>query len=167
MPGMDTRPVALIDDHLHFLDALHASKKVNMVGSRSYLLTVFPALTEGEAAAIVAYWMRTFFERRRSAPPVTRSTPEGATTSSIGVKPDALLDEHLAFLAELRASGRMAAFGARTQLVEAFPQLSQAEATAILGYWLETLAERRRSNDAPPHRRRADEQRSDEDGSHP
>jgi hypothetical protein len=54
------RPEACDDDHLTFLDELRESAVTNMFGARPYLMEEFPALTAGQAGAILGYWMKTF-----------------------------------------------------------------------------------------------------------
>jgi len=57
-------------------------------------------------------------------------------------KPTVVTDEHLAYLDCLRKSGATNMFGARPYLMEAFEELSKAEAGEVLMYWMETFAER-------------------------
>lgn len=58
------------------------------------------------------------------------------------IKPKALIEEHLSFLDFLKESGITNMFGARPYLMNAFPELSQKEASEILRYWMETFGER-------------------------
>lgn len=54
------RPAFITDEHLEFLDDLRESGATNMFGARLYLMDEFPAITEGEAAMVLGYWMKTF-----------------------------------------------------------------------------------------------------------
>lgn len=67
----------------------------------------------------------------------TEGFKEGQTA-----KPEALNEEHLVYLDELRESGATNMFGARPWLMEAFPELTDKEASAILSYWMKTFSER-------------------------
>jgi hypothetical protein len=62
-------------------------------------------------------------------------------TSQIG-RPEFVKDEHLEYLDELRESGVTNMFGARPYLIQAFPELTQQEASKILSYWMESFSER-------------------------
>jgi len=57
-------------------------------------------------------------------------------------KPEALTEDHLTYLDDLRESGITNMFGARPYLINAFPKLSEKEAAAILCYWMKTFSER-------------------------
>lgn len=56
-------------------------------------------------------------------------------------KPAALIDQHLEFLDELRASGEINMFGARPYLAEHFA-LSKSDSAAVLTYWMQTFSDR-------------------------
>jgi len=60
---MKTKPTALTDEHLTFLDELRESGETNMFGAAPYLLAEFPDLSKGDGREIVSYWMATFGER--------------------------------------------------------------------------------------------------------
>lgn len=49
-------------------------------------------------------------------------------------RPKFVADEHLTYLDDLRESGTTNMFGARPFLMEVFPDLSDKEAAAVLGY---------------------------------
>jgi len=57
-------------------------------------------------------------------------------------KPKKLTKEHLKYLDNLRKSGAVNMFGARSYLQDAFPQLNRDEAKNILSYWMKTFSER-------------------------
>lgn len=46
--------------HLSFLDELRKSGDTNILGARPYIEDAFPELSEGQAAAVLGYWMKTF-----------------------------------------------------------------------------------------------------------
>ena len=60
-------------------------------------------------------------------------------------KPDELLDEHLVFLDDLRASGITNMYGARPYLMDAFEDLEKEQAGAILSYWMRTFSARHKA----------------------
>lgn len=62
--GQD-RPEFVTDDHLKFLDGLRESGATNMYGARPYLQEEFPDLEDGDASAVLGYWMKTFGDPRR------------------------------------------------------------------------------------------------------
>ena len=57
------RPNFVTENHLTYLDKLHASGKTNMYGASAWLEAQFFNLTKQEARAILEYWMHTFSER--------------------------------------------------------------------------------------------------------
>lgn len=57
-------------------------------------------------------------------------------------RPATCEDKHLLYLDALRESGATNMFGARPFLMDFDPDLSKAEAGAILGYWMNTFSER-------------------------
>jgi len=57
-------------------------------------------------------------------------------------KPKKLTKEHLKYLDNLRKSGAVNMFGARSYLQDAFPELENNEAKNILSYWMKTFSER-------------------------
>jgi hypothetical protein len=57
-------------------------------------------------------------------------------------KPATATDQHLLFLDALRQSGATNVDGAELYLLEAFPDLSQTEAQAVVEHWIRTFAER-------------------------
>lgn len=57
-------------------------------------------------------------------------------------KQEALTDEHLEYLDDLRESGETNMFGARPYLMAKFPDLSNDEAGKILTHWMHTFGER-------------------------
>jgi hypothetical protein len=57
-------------------------------------------------------------------------------------RPEIVTDEHLEYLDDLRESGVTNMFGAGAYLREDFPDLSRAEASEILQYWMHTFTER-------------------------
>lgn len=57
-------------------------------------------------------------------------------------KPELMTEEHLEYLDELRESGVTNMFGAASYLQNAFDELSNKDAKAILGYWMHTFSER-------------------------
>lgn len=59
------RPAVVTDDHLRFLDALRETGSVNMLASRPHLMAEFPALGDGEAAAVAGYWAKSFGKPNR------------------------------------------------------------------------------------------------------
>ena len=62
MENKRQRPSFCAEDHLDYLDELRDSGEINMWGAAEYLELNF-ALTREEAAAIWAYWTRTYKER--------------------------------------------------------------------------------------------------------
>ena len=58
------RPEWCEDEHLEYLDALRASGKTNMFGATAFLVQKFH-IRNGEARAILLYWMKTFGEEER------------------------------------------------------------------------------------------------------
>jgi len=60
---MTTKPEALTEDHLIYLDNLRKSGITNMFGARPYILNAFPELSSRESINILTYWMKTFSER--------------------------------------------------------------------------------------------------------
>jgi len=58
------------------------------------------------------------------------------------IRPEYVTEEHLVFLDELRESGATNAFGAVPFIVDDFPTLTDAQAKAILLYWMNTFTER-------------------------
>jgi hypothetical protein len=52
-----TRPAALSQEHVDYLNDLRDSGETNMFGARPYLMREFPDLTRDEAMAICVYWM--------------------------------------------------------------------------------------------------------------
>ncbi len=59
------RPEGLEDEHLEYLDDLRESGITNMYGASPYLAREFD-LDTTTSRAYLAYWMRTFSERRAS-----------------------------------------------------------------------------------------------------
>ena len=57
-------------------------------------------------------------------------------------RPEFCTDEYLEYLDELRESGDTNMYGAGAWLLDAFPELSKTECSAILGYWMESFSER-------------------------
>ncbi len=56
-------------------------------------------------------------------------------------RPEFCTNDHLEYLDELRESGECNMFGARPYLMNAFDDLSEADASAVLGYWMNTFGE--------------------------
>ncbi len=54
------KPVALVDNHLEYLNNLRESGATNMFGARPFLINAFPELSKKEASEVLAYWMDTF-----------------------------------------------------------------------------------------------------------
>jgi hypothetical protein len=67
------------------------------------------------------------------------SRPEDTMSPDQPEKPDVVEDKHLCFLDALRESGVTNMFGASPYLQEAF-DLSRADSTAILSYWMKTFS---------------------------
>ena len=63
MSQTPTKPAALQEGHLLFLDAVRESGAINMFGAAAPLRDMFDELTRAEAREIHAYWMATFAER--------------------------------------------------------------------------------------------------------
>ena len=59
------RPNFLSEEHIEFLDGLKESGQTNMSGATPYLMGEFPELEEMEARYILAYWVKTFDERKK------------------------------------------------------------------------------------------------------
>lgn len=57
-------------------------------------------------------------------------------------RPDFILDEHLEYLDALRESGQTNMFGARPYLASEYPDLTRAQASEVLTYWMRTFGER-------------------------
>ena len=57
-------------------------------------------------------------------------------------RPAIVTDERLEYLDDLRESGITNMFGARPYLQDAFPALSEGEASEVLGYWMKSFSER-------------------------
>ena len=55
-------------------------------------------------------------------------------------RPTIVTDEHLAYLDDLRESGRTNMLGAGRYLIQKF-LLTSEEAKEVLGYWMETFGE--------------------------
>lgn len=64
---------------------------------------------------------------------------KGFREANEGERPDFVTDEHLEYLDDLRESGVTNMFGARQYVQGAFPELSEKEAGAVLGYWMKTF----------------------------
>jgi hypothetical protein len=62
-----TKPEALTDEMLVFLDDLRESGVTNMYGARPYIEGAFPDLSTMQAADVLRYWMAIFGERRAAA----------------------------------------------------------------------------------------------------
>ncbi len=60
-------------------------------------------------------------------------------------RPDFVTDEHLIYLDDLRESGVVNMFSAGNYLRDEF-DISQPEASAILGYWMGSFSERHAGN---------------------
>jgi len=58
------------------------------------------------------------------------------------IKPAYVENHHLEFLDDLRESGVTNMFGAQPYLMEEYTELSNADATAILKYWMNTFSQR-------------------------
>jgi hypothetical protein len=54
-------------------------------------------------------------------------------------RPECVTDEHLEYLDNLRESGATNMFGARPYLMDEFPDLSDKDASAVLGYWMKSF----------------------------
>ena len=57
-------------------------------------------------------------------------------------KPLFITDAHLKFLDELRASGDTNMFGARSDVMDEFPELTKTQASTVLSYWMKSFGER-------------------------
>ncbi|MBU1342447.1 MAG: hypothetical protein KKD66_12560 [Proteobacteria bacterium] len=57
-------------------------------------------------------------------------------------KPEVLTEDHLIYLDDLRESGITNMYGARSYLLNEFPELSNKEASSILVYWMKIFSER-------------------------
>ena len=57
-------------------------------------------------------------------------------------RPECLTDEMLMYLDDLRESGDTNMYGAVPFLRSEFFELNKSQAGAVLGYWMETFAER-------------------------
>jgi hypothetical protein len=67
-----------------------------------------------------------------------RERTEGFEAGDAGQRPDVCTDEHLAWLTTLRDSGLVNMFGARPHLQGEFPELTDGQSAAVLGYWMRT-----------------------------
>lgn len=61
------------------------------------------------------------------------------TGNEAKTRPECVTDEHLEYLDELRESGATNMLGARPYLMDAFPVLSEEEASTVLGYWMKSF----------------------------
>ena len=59
-----TKPQAVTQEHLDYLDILRKSGLVNMFGAGVYLQSEFPELYKEENRDIVNYWMKNFKESK-------------------------------------------------------------------------------------------------------
>jgi hypothetical protein len=66
---------------------------------------------------------------------------EGNTATE---RPAFVTDEHLEYLDALRSSGVTNMFGARPYVSNEFPDLSEEESAAVLGYWMKTFGKPKR-----------------------
>ena len=64
--------------------------------------------------------------------------------SKEATRPDVCDDEMLVYLDDLRESGATNMYGATPYLQSDFPDLSKAEARAVLSYWMKTLGNENR-----------------------
>lgn len=71
---------------------------------------------------------------------------EGQTAGEQAERPDYITDDHLTFLDELRESGATNMFGARPYIMDEFPDLSNKQAAAVLGYWMKTFSARHKNS---------------------
>ncbi len=71
-----------------------------------------------------------------------KPTNNDGTCPKVANEPKVANAQHLAFLDELRESGKTNMFGARPYLLAEFPYLTKADAAAILGEWMRTFGER-------------------------
>jgi hypothetical protein len=62
-----------------------------------------------------------------------KALSEGSKASE---RPECVDDEHLEYLKDLRESGAVNMFGARSYLMDAFPDLSSKDAATVLGWWM-------------------------------
>jgi len=60
---MIERPDIVDDEHLEYLDSLRESGVTNMYGARPYLMDAF-GIESKPAGEILAYWMKSFSERK-------------------------------------------------------------------------------------------------------
>jgi hypothetical protein len=56
-------------------------------------------------------------------------------------RPKFVTEEHLEYLDELRESGETNMYGARSYLMDEFPELNKKEAGQILTYWMKTFTD--------------------------
>lgn len=59
-------------------------------------------------------------------------------------RPDYVKEEHLTFLDDLRESGVTNMYGARSYVLDEFPDLEENIAGDILGYWMKTFGKETR-----------------------
>jgi len=64
-----TKPDALKEEHLLYLDGLRESGVTHMWGARPYVQKKFPELSQDQACVILIYWMQTFSERHPKVAP--------------------------------------------------------------------------------------------------
>ena len=57
-------------------------------------------------------------------------------------RPEYLTDEMLTYLDDLRESGDTNMYGAASYLKSEFLELNKSQAGVVLGYWMDTFAER-------------------------
>jgi hypothetical protein len=64
-------------------------------------------------------------------------------------RPAYVTEEHLDYLDALRESGATNMFGARPYVLREFPELSPAEASGVLSYWMKSFGERQKAATNP------------------
>jgi hypothetical protein len=68
------------------------------------------------------------------------SKGEAFAEANKGNRAEFITDEHLEFLDDLRESGATNMFGAVPYVLREFPDLSEDQASAVLGYWMKTFS---------------------------
>lgn len=54
-------------------------------------------------------------------------------------RPEFITDDHLMFLDDLRESGICNMFGARPHILDYFDDMTERQASELLGYWMKTF----------------------------
>jgi len=57
-------------------------------------------------------------------------------------RPEIVENDHLTYLDDLRDSGATNMYGARSYLLDEFPELTVSEAHQVLSYWMDSFSKR-------------------------